>query len=98
MRIAVTGTRGTLGSALYRHASAAGHTVLPLNRPDCDITDPASVASAVSSLRPDLVINPAAYTNVDGAESEPDVAMAINGLGPRNLALSCAAAGVPLVH
>lgn len=98
MRIAITGSRGTLGSALTRHAEAAGHTLLHLNRPNHDITDPAAIMQAVRDVKPDVVIHPAAYTNVDGAESEPDVAFGINGLGTRNVALACVEVGAALVY
>ncbi len=98
MRVAISGTRGTLGRALVRYAEAAGHEVLHLNRPERDITDPASVIPAVRDFQPDLVIHPAAYTNVDGAESEPDVALKVNGLGTRNLALACEEIGAPLIY
>jgi dTDP-4-dehydrorhamnose reductase len=98
MRIAITGTRGTLGQALVRQAEAAGHTLLHLNRPQCDITDPVAVRQAILAFQPDTVIHPAAYTNVDGAESEPDTAFAVNGLGTRNLALTCVEAGASLVY
>ncbi|MEO8287589.1 MAG: dTDP-4-dehydrorhamnose reductase [Chloroflexota bacterium] len=98
MRIAITGTRGTLGQALVRHAEAAGHTLLHLNRPECDITDPAAVMQALAAFKPDTVIHPAAYTNVDGAESDPAAAFAVNGLGTRNLALACVATDAQLVY
>jgi dTDP-4-dehydrorhamnose reductase len=98
MRIAITGTRGTLGQALVRQGEAAGHTLLHLNRPECDITDPEGVEEAILDFEPDTVIHPAAYTNVDGAESEPEVAFAVNALGTRNLALACAAADAQLVY
>jgi dTDP-4-dehydrorhamnose reductase len=98
MRIAITGTRGTLGQALVRQAEAAGHTLLHLNRPECDITDPAAVKQAILNFKPDSVIHPAAYTNVDGAESEPEAAFAVNGLGTRNMALACVEANAQLVY
>lgn len=98
MRIAITGTRGTLGRALVRHAEAAGHTLLHLNRPECDITDPAAIMQALLDFKPDTVIHPAAYTDVDGAESAPAVAFAVNGLGTRNLALACVAADAQLIY
>lgn len=98
MRVAISGTRGTLGRALVRYAEAAGHDILHLNRPERDITDPASVIPAVRDFHPDLVIHPAAYTNVDGAESEPDVAFRVNGLGTRNLALACEQVDASLVY
>jgi dTDP-4-dehydrorhamnose reductase len=85
MRIAISGTRGTLGQALVRQATAAGHTLLHLNRPECDIS-------------PDTVIHPAAYTNVDGAESNQAEAFAVNSLGTRNLALACVASGAQMIY
>jgi len=98
MRIAITGTRGTLGKALTRHAEAAGHTLLHLNRPECDVTDPTATLRAIGDFKPDVVIHPAAYTNVDGAESEPEVAYAVNGLGTRNVALACVEADAALIY
>jgi dTDP-4-dehydrorhamnose reductase len=98
MKLAITGTRGTLGRALVRHAEAAGHEVLHLNRPDCDITDAGAVRRALADFAPDTVIHPAAYTNVDGAESDPDAAFAVNALGTRNIALACEEAGAQMVY
>lgn len=98
MRIGITGTRGTLGRALVRHAEAAGHTLLHINRPDYDITNPEATLTALRDFKPDVVIHPAAYTNVDQAESEPEVAFAVNGLGTRNMALACEAANAPLIY
>jgi dTDP-4-dehydrorhamnose reductase len=98
VRIAITGTRGTLGTALSRQAEEAGHVLFHLNRPEYDITDPEMTVAAIGAFDPDIVIHPAAYTNVDGAESEPDVAYAVNGLGTRNVALACVATGAPLAY
>lgn len=98
IKVAISGTRGTLGRALVRYAEAAGHDILHLNRPEHDITDPSSVIPEVCDFKPDLVIHPAAYTDVDGAESEPDVAFKVNGLGTRNLALACEQVSAPLVY
>jgi dTDP-4-dehydrorhamnose reductase len=98
MRIAITGTRGTLGQALVRQGEAAGHTLLHLNRPECDITDARSVTEAILDFKPDTVMHPAAYTNVDGAESDPGAAFAVNGIGTRNLALACVETGAQLVY
>lgn len=98
MRIAISGTRGTLGRALVRQTEAAEHIVLPLNRPEHDIVEPDRLAAALREFRPDVVIHPAAYTNVDGAEGEPHVAFAVNGLGTRNLALICSELDAPLIY
>jgi dTDP-4-dehydrorhamnose reductase len=98
MKVAITGTRGTLGQALVRQATDAGHTLLHLNRPGCDITDYEAVMRRVLDFSPHTVIHPAAYTNVDGAESNPDEAFAVNALGTRNLALACVAAGAQMIY
>lgn len=98
MKIAITGTRGTLGQALVRQAEAAEHTLLHLNRPECDIADQDAVLSLLREFEPDTVIHPAAYTNVDGAESNPGEAFATNALGTRNLALACLEVGASLVY
>ncbi len=98
MRLAITGTTGTLGKALVRHAEAQSHTLLQLNRPQHDITDPTAITPAITTFKPDVVIHPAAYTNVDGAESEPDAAFAVNAQGTRNVAIACEAAGSPLIY
>lgn len=98
MKLAITGTRGTLGQALARQATAAGHEILHLNRPERDITDPAAVTREILAFAPDTVIHPAAYTNVDGAESNFAEAFAVNGIGTRNLALACVAANAQLVY
>ncbi|MGA7733244.1 MAG: dTDP-4-dehydrorhamnose reductase [Chloroflexia bacterium] len=98
MKIAITGTRGTLGQALVRQATAAGHTLLHLNRPECDITDYAAVLRQVLDFSPHTVIHPAAYTNVDSAESNQSEAFAVNALGTRNLALACVAAGAQMIY
>jgi len=66
--------------------------------PMIDITDPASVQAVVGRTKPSLVLNCAAYTAVDRAETEREQAYAVNADGPRHLALACRAAGVPLVH
>ncbi len=98
MRIAISGTRGTLGATLERQACAAGHTVIGLNRPEADITDLAAVERAVGAFAPDVVLHPAAYTDVDGCERNPDAAYAVNALGTRNLALACARTGTALLY
>ncbi|HUS14622.1 MAG TPA: dTDP-4-dehydrorhamnose reductase [Chloroflexia bacterium] len=98
MRIAIVGTRGTLGATLDRQTRAAGHAVTALNRPEHDMTDNAAIHRAIGEFGPDVVLHPAAYTDVDGAEREPAVAYAINGLGTRNVALACAAAGCALLY
>ncbi len=96
MRILITGAGGQLGRAL---ATALGeHEVIALERPQLDIVELAAVRAAVAAHRPAAILNAAAYTLVDRAESEPDSAFRGNATGPRNLALAAAEAGAALVH
>ena len=96
MHLLIIGSRGQLGQALHTHFSPS-HQVTLWSRPEHDIADPAT-ADAVAALGPDVVINAAAWTNVDGAESSPDAAFAANSLGPKYLAEGCARCGAALVQ
>ncbi len=96
MKILIAGCAGQLGRALP--AALRGHEVEAATRERLDITQLSKVRDAITALAPDLVINAAAYNDVDGAESNVVNAYRINALGPRNLALATAAAGIPLVH
>lgn len=96
MHLLITGSRGQLGQALEAHFAPV-HQVTLWSRPAHDIADPAC-ADAVAALAPDVVINAAAWTNVDGAESAPDAAFAVNSLGPQYLAEGCARCGAALVQ
>jgi dTDP-4-dehydrorhamnose reductase len=87
-----------LGQAMVAEFTRWGDEVKPAGHSDLDITDLKAVKDALAALRPDLVVNCAAYTNVDRAESEPQLAMAVNALGPRNLALACSETGTALLH
>ena len=78
--------------------AARDHDIVALSRAELDISDRAAVADAVAAARPDAIINCAAYTNVDGAESDPDAAGAANAAGPGLLAEAAAAAGAWIVH
>ena len=98
MRIALIGATGQLGSDLLPRLQAAGHDLLPLGHADIEITDTERVASRLEPFQPQLVINAAAYNLVDKAEDEPDVAYAVNGLGPHNLALFCERHAAALMH
>ena len=97
----IVGAGGQLGTALQERADrAAGQAVWrPLTSADIDIADEASVATALGDLGPDdVVINCAAYTDVDGAESDRAGAERVNAAGPAVLAARTAAAGAWLVH
>jgi phosphotransferase system enzyme I (PtsI) len=101
-RCLVIGHRGMLGSRLFSHSPAAlvstGCEVTGLDLPEIDITDAASVTEALASLTPDVVINCAAYTDVDGAESHRDDAFMVNAVGPELLARAARGRGCTLVH
>jgi dTDP-4-dehydrorhamnose reductase len=94
----VTGAAGMLGHDLTDLLRARGEDFTPLDRADLDITDPAAVAKAVSSVKPDVVVNCAAWTAVDAAEDHEQEALAVNGHGAANLAAACAEVGGFLVH
>lgn len=96
--IAVLGNSGQLARALMRVASQCGLRAAAGGRPQVDISDYRSVATFLYEAQPRVVINAAAYTAVDKAESEPDEAFRINVEAPALLAVMCAAAGVPLIH
>jgi len=98
MKLLVLGCGGQVGRELCRLAWPAGYTVAAHDRDRIDITRREAVVAAVARERPDFVINAAAYTAVDRAESEPDAAWAGNCTGPANLAAVCHDAGVPLIH
>lgn len=98
VRVLVTGSLGQLGSEFVSLIRARGDDVLGLDRPDIDITDPASVAVAMAEFEPDVVINCAAWTAVDEAETHEAAALLVNGDGPRVLAAACASTGAWLVH
>lgn len=98
MRALVTGSRGQLGSELVALLAERGDAVVGLDRPDIDITDPLSVAAAFEQAAPDVVVNCAAWTAVDDAETNEAAALRINGDGPRVLAEACREAGAVLVH
>jgi len=96
MKILITGAGGQLGRALQRELIK--DELIPLTRSELDISNPSEVRGAIVMHRPEAVINAAAYTNVDGAETNEDEAYRLNALGPRNLALATAEAGIPMVH
>jgi dTDP-4-dehydrorhamnose reductase len=98
MRILLTGGAGQLGSEMLRTATAAGHEVRSTTRAECDITNPVAVRETIEDARAEVVINCAAWTDVDGAEADPDAAFRANALGPRILAAACAARDILLVH
>jgi dTDP-4-dehydrorhamnose reductase len=87
----ITGAGGMLGHDLVQAAVAAGWDVVPLTHAELDIADRQAVDARVSALRPDIVVNSAAWTDVDGAEEAAAEALAINGAGAGNLARAASA-------
>lgn len=99
MRVLVVGSRGQLGSDLVEVCGARDvDEVLGLDLPDIDITDPRSVTGVLATFPADVVVNCAAWTAVDDAETQEAEALRVNGLGPRVLAEACAATGAWLVQ
>lgn len=98
MKVLIAGAYGQVGRALQRQASQLGWQAMAVDRDDLDITDADAVSAMVRSYAPEVAINAAAYTAVDKAETEQDLAYAINRDGPANLAVACADLGIPLVH
>lgn len=89
MRVVVTGGRGLVGRAVSEHCAAVGDEVLSYGHSDLDITDRDAVLQVILNHQPDVVINCAAWTNVDGCESDEKRAFAANATGPENLAAAC---------
>lgn len=110
MKILITGCRGQLGTELQRQLANEGcvlgplperlrkATVLPVDIDDLDITDREATVAYIRRHQPDTVINCAAFTNVDGCETNRDAAYKVNALGPRNLAIACDKIGARLIH
>lgn len=86
MKILITGAGGLVGRALSEHCRARGDEVFAYDHQSLDIADPQQVETIVSERRPEAVINCAAWTDVDGCESNPGKARSVNALGPENLA------------
>lgn len=97
MKILITGQRGQVSQELQKHLAGLGELIV-LGREQLDLSRPQDVAEPVRALRPDLIINAAAHTAVDQAESEPELAFAINATSPGILAQQAAELGIPLIH
>jgi dTDP-4-dehydrorhamnose reductase len=98
MRVVVIGRHGQLARSLTERGNQAGVEIVCLARPELDLLHPASVAQAIESAHGDIIINAAAYTGVDKAESEPEVAMRVNGDGALFVAEAAAKAGRPIMQ
>jgi dTDP-4-dehydrorhamnose reductase len=97
VRILVTGVSGQVGSAIVRSFRDLG-AVIPADRATLDLAKPHEIMHKLNELNPDVIVNPAAYTAVDRAEDERDLAFAVNAAGPEALARWAAARHVPLIH
>ncbi|UVO27632.1 dTDP-4-dehydrorhamnose reductase [Bradyrhizobium arachidis] len=97
MRILLTGTSGQVGGALLPYLSERFDVLAP-RRDQFDLTVPERLPSELDRLRPDLIVNPAAFTSVERAEDEPELALVVNAEAPRAMARWAARHDVPLVH
>ncbi len=96
-RILLTGKRGQVGAELITALAPLG-SVFACDRETLNLGDPAAIVSVVREIRPDIIVNAAAYTAVDRAETEPELAMALNGAAPGILAAEALRLGALLVH
>lgn len=99
MKILVTGREGQLVQSLLEKASQRPDLeVIVLGRPEFDLTKPDTVRSAIEEIKPDLVVSAAAYTAVDMAEDERELAFAVNATGAEAVAEAAKTCGVPIIH
>ena len=97
-KLLITGAFGQVGSALQAHAFAEKYQLIPCSHVQMDLTKLSTIEQAITQLKPHLVINTAAFTAVDKAETTPQAAMEVNYLGAANLATVCAKYRIPLLH
>ena len=99
MRLYVIGAGGQVARSLREVAAVHPDVIIGFgSRPIVDLLDPSSVAAAIAAFKPDVVINPAAYTAVDKAEAEPDLAFATNRDGANAVAFASRERGIPIIH
>ncbi|MCW3796681.1 dTDP-4-dehydrorhamnose reductase [Sphingomonas sp. BN140010] len=99
MRVVVTGAKGQVAASLAELAPEVGHELVAIGRPELELGgERLAIALALERARPDVIVSAAAYTAVDRAEAEPDLAFAVNARGAGSVAAAAAALGVPLVH
>ncbi|HVD39468.1 MAG TPA: dTDP-4-dehydrorhamnose reductase [Solirubrobacterales bacterium] len=98
MKLLVTGAAGMLGRDVMLAAGNAGHEVVGYGRAELDVTDPVQLDRRLELERPDIVINCAAWTDVDGAETAEEAAFAVNGKGAGNVAAAAAKVEARIVH
>ena len=98
MRILLFGPNGQVGSELRALPWGNGLDLVPISRDDADLSREGAAEAAVLREAPEIVVNAAAYTAVDKAESEPELARAVNGLSPGGMARACGELGIPMIH
>ena len=98
MSILITGTSGQVGTELQALGKSAGKKMICTTRTDIDLTNKSELLNKVKQLSPKVIINAAAYTAVDKAESEEDLAFAVNCTGVEHLAQACSQIDIPLIH
>ena len=99
MKFLVTGVHGQVGSAFERLAKQRGMEVVSVSREQWDIaTSPHFGQQLVAAIKPDVVVNSAAFTNVDGAEENKEIALKVNAQGPRSLARGCSCLNIPMIQ
>lgn len=98
MRVLITGAAGQLGSDLVQTCAAAGDDVISADRDRLDVADRDAVLAAITMLRPDVVVNCAAWTAVDACESDPQRAFALNAFAVRSFVEGCSHVGARLVQ
>src|SRR6478752_5712575 len=98
MKLLVTGAGGMLGRDVVLAAGNAGHDVVGFGHTELDVTDPAALGAKFEIERPDVVINCAAWTDVDGAEEAEEAATAVNGTAAGSVAAAAAEVGASVVY
>ena len=98
MKVLVIGKEGQVARSLVACKRPEGMAVLALGRPDIDLTEPDTITKAIDAVAPQVVVNAGAYTAVDKAETEPELAGLVNATGSGRLAEVCAERSLPLVH
>ncbi|RUX96605.1 MULTISPECIES: dTDP-4-dehydrorhamnose reductase [unclassified Mesorhizobium] len=99
MRLVVTGREGQVAASLLEAGQGrAGVEVIAIGRPELDLAKPDTVIDAIAAAKPDIVVSAAAYTAVDQAEDEPDLAFAVNAVGAGKVAEAARRLGVPVIH
>lgn len=98
MRIVFTGREGQVARALRERGPACGAQVIPTGRPELDLSAPETILPVLRACAPEVIVNTAAYTMVDQAEAEPDLAESINGRGASAVAVAAAELSVPIIQ